>query len=204
MQTASRPPGRPMDPTIDEQLLRATQDLLVEEGFERLTMDAVARRCGASKATIYRRWPGKIALVVAASAALLRPPEVPDTGSLREDLLDCGRAYMQQEGRTVQVLANVTNASRHDPELRSAFRQAIGSPYAGLFDAVLARAAERGLIRQNLDLDILARVFPAVAYQQLAAQGRAVSEDDVRRVVDAVLMPALGTTSPTEPPAATL
>ena len=192
-----------MNPAIDEQILKATQDLLIEEGFERLTMDAVARRCGASKATIYRRWPGKIALVVAASAVLLRPPPVPDTGSLREDLLDCGRAYMQQEGRTVQVLANVTNASRHDPELRSAFRDAISSPYAGLFDAVLARAADRGLIRPDLDLDMLARVFPAVAYQQLAAQARSITEDDVRRIVDAVLIPALGATSATKPSAAT-
>lgn len=193
-----------MNPAIDEQILSATQDLLIEEGFERLTMDAVARRCGASKATIYRRWPGKIALVVAASAVLLQPPQVPDTGSLREDLLTCGRAYMQQEGRTVQVLANVTNASRHDPDLRKAFRDAIGSPYAGLFDAVLARASDRGLIRPDLDLDMLARVFPAVAYQQLAAQARSITEDDVRRVVDAVLIPALEAASPTEPPAATL
>ena len=181
-----------MDPALDEQIVSATQDLLIEEGFERLTMDAVARRCGASKATIYRRWPGKIALVVAASTALLRPPQVPDTGSLREDLMECGRAYMQQDGRTVQVLANVINASRHDPELRAASREALGSPYAGLFDAVLARAVDRGLIGPDLDLEMLARVFPAVAYQQLAAQSRSITEDDVRRVVDAVLTPALG------------
>ena len=186
-----------MNPAIDEQILSATQDLLIEEGFERLTMDEVARRCGASKATIYRRWPGKIALVVAASAVLLRPPPVPDTGSLREDLLDCGRAYMQQEGRTVQVLENVTDATRHDPELRKAFRNAIGSPYAGLFETVLARAADRGLMPPDLDLDMLARVFPAMAYQQLAAQPRSITESDVRRVTDAILLPALGVESET-------
>ena len=66
-------------------------------------MDAVARRCGASKATIYRRWPRKTALVVAAAAAL-PAPELPDTGDLREDLLACGRAYVR-EGRNAQVLA---------------------------------------------------------------------------------------------------
>jgi len=48
MQTMRRAPGRPADPAIDKQLLSATQDLLIEEGFERLSMDAVAKRCGAS------------------------------------------------------------------------------------------------------------------------------------------------------------
>ncbi len=180
-----------MDPAIDAQLLEATQDLLVEEGFERLTMDALARRCGASKATIYRRWPGKVELVVAAAAALFQPPQVPDTGDLREDLMVCGRAYLEQEGRRAQVMASVMSAARHDPVLRAAARDALGAPYGGLFDAVLARAAARGLIADGLDLAMLARVFPAIAYQQVAAQSRLVTEDDVRRVVDGVLLPAL-------------
>jgi AcrR family transcriptional regulator len=192
METAPRPPGRPLDPRIDEQLLRATQDLLIEEGFERLTMDAVAKRCGASKATIYRRWPGKTALVVAATAALLSAPELPDTGDLREDLLACGRLYLQREGRGAQVLASVLSASRHDPVLREASRQALGAPYEGLFERVLSRAVKRGWVLPGADLATLAQVFPAIAYQQVAAQGRLVSEDDVLRVVDSVLMPALG------------
>jgi len=190
--TTNRLPGRPVNPAIDEQLLRATQDLLVEEGFERLTMDAVANRCGASKSTIYRRWPGKTALVVAATAALLPPPQLPDTGDLREDLLACGRLYIQRKGRDAEVLASVLSASRHDPVLREASRQALGAPYEGLFEGVLSRAVERGWIREDVDLATLAQVFPAIAYQQVAAQGRLVSEHDVLRVVDAVLLPALG------------
>lgn len=192
MHPSVRPPGRPLDATLDRQLLRATQDLLIEEGFERLTMDAVAKRCGASKATIYRRWPGKTALVVAAAAALFRAPEVPDTGDLREDLLACGRAYLQREGRAAQVLASVLSASRYDPALRDASRQALGAPYEGLFERVLSRAVDRGVVRRDLDVQTLAQVFPAIAYQQVAAQGRLVGEDDVLRVVDGVLLPALG------------
>jgi AcrR family transcriptional regulator len=189
--TATRAPGRPLDAAIDEQLLRATQDLLIEEGFERLTMDAVARRCRASKTTIYRRWPSKTALVVAAAAALFEPPEVPDTGDLRADLLECGRAYRQREGRSARVLAGVLSASRHDPALRDAAREAIGAPFGGLFEAVLTRAVDRGLVDPGLDLLTIAQVFPAVAYQQVEAQGVLISEADVLRVVDAVLMPAL-------------
>lgn len=192
MAVATRPPGRPLNPALDDQILGATQDLLIQEGFERLTMDAVARRCGVSKATIYRRWPSKTALVVAAAAALFRAPDPPDTGDLRTDLLACGRAYVQQEGRNAQVLASVMNASRHDPELRQAAQDAVGSPYSGLFEAVLGRAAQHGLIRRDLDLATIAHVLPAVAYEQVATEGRLFTEDDVVRVVDAVLLPALG------------
>ena len=192
MTTALRPPGRPMSPVIDDLLLTATQDLLIEEGFERMTMDVVAKRCGASKATIYRRWPSKTALVVAAATALFTAPELPDTGDLREDLLACGRAYVQTGGRTAQVLASVINASRHNAALREASQQALGAPYRGLFERVLSRAVQRGLIREDLDLETLAEVFPALAYQKVAARDLLVGEDDVRRAVDGVLLPALG------------
>lgn len=191
MTSPTRSPGRPVNAAIDEQLLRATQDLLIEEGYERLTMDAVARRCGASKATIYRRWPGKTALVVAAATALFTTPDVPDTGDLREDLLACGRAYVQDRGRNAQVLAAVVTASQHDPALRTASRDALGAPYGGLFESVLSRAVDRGSVPEGVDVETLADVFPAVAYQRVAAQGRLLVDEDVVRVVDGVLLPAL-------------
>jgi AcrR family transcriptional regulator len=196
MALETRSPGRPVNAAIDEQLLRATQDLLIEEGFERLTMDAVARRCGASKATIYRRWPGKTALAVAAAAVLFVPPDVPDTGDLREDLLACGRAYVHREGRTAQVLAAVLIASQHDPALRDASRDALGTPYSGLFESVLSRAVDRGSVPESTDVETLAEVFPAIAYQRVAARGLLLAEHDVVRVVDGVLLPALRASRP--------
>ncbi len=172
-------------------MLRATQDLLVEEGFERLTMDAVSKRCGASKATIYRRWPSKTALVAAAAADLFTAPELPDTGSLRGDLLACGRAYLQHDGRTDQVLASVITASRHNSDLREAAQKAIAAPYGALFRGVLVRAAERGLIPATTDIETFVEIFPAVAYHRVGALGQVVVEADVLRVVDEVLLPAL-------------
>lgn len=192
MPPSMRSPGRPINPAIDQELLQVTQDLLIEMGAERLTMDAVARRSGASKATIYRRWPGKTALIVAAAADLFTPPEPPDTGDLREDLLACGRAYLQRDARAAQVLAAVLTASRHDPELRDASKDTLGAPYSGLFEHVLARAVDRGLVEPRADLATLAEVFPAIAYQRVAAQGLLLVDQDVARVVDGVLLPALG------------
>ena len=80
-------PGRPRSTERDRQLLEAAQDLLVEVGYDRLTIDAVANRVGAGKATVYRRWPNKTAMVVDAVEALHRPHPPPGTGSLRSDLL---------------------------------------------------------------------------------------------------------------------
>jgi AcrR family transcriptional regulator len=196
MPAMTRSPGRPVNAAIDEQLLRVTQDLLVEMGAERLTMDAVARRSGASKATIYRRWPGKTALVVAAAAALFRVPDVPDTGDLREDLLACGRTYVHEDGRAAQVLAAVLTASRYDLELRDASKDALGVPYRGLFEQVLSRAVDRGLVAADSDVTTIAEVFPAIAYQRVAARGLLIVEGDVVRVVDGVLLPALTAAGP--------
>ena len=191
MSSSPRLPGRPVDAGIGEDLLRATQDLLIEEGFERFTMDAVAKRCGASKATLYRRWPSKTALAVAAAAALFKAPELPDTGSLREDLLACGRAYLQEDSRNDQVLASVLTASRHNPILRDAAQTAIAAPYSELFQRVITRAVTRGLVPQTIDIDTLSEIFPAIAYHRTAALGLVVLEADVLRVVNSVLLPAL-------------
>ncbi len=190
MNAQPRVPGRPFDAGIEADLLHATQDLLIEQGFERLTVDAVAKRCSASKATIYRRWPSKVALAVAATAALLPIPEMPDTGDLREDLLACSRAYIQDD-RRIAVLASLLAATRHDPVLRTAARDAIGSPVGGLFEHVLARAVSRGQIAQGIDVDIISEVFPAIAFHYVATLGLPIDEHLVRRVINSVLLPAL-------------
>jgi hypothetical protein len=101
------------------------------------------------------------------------------------------RGYLHHEGRDAQVLASVLSAARHDPALRDASRQALGEPYGDLFERVLSRAVDRGLIRRHVDVRTLAQVFPAIAYQRVAAQGLLVHEDDVVRVVDGVLLPAM-------------
>src|SRR6185369_837996 len=77
-----------MEGAREREVLLGTLDLLAELGYDRLTLDAVAARTRASKATLYRRWASKAALVTEA-VALLGPAdlELPDTGSLRADLL---------------------------------------------------------------------------------------------------------------------
>lgn len=191
MSAPTRPTGRPLDASVQTALLRATQELLIEEGYERLSVEAVAKRCGASKATIYRRWPSKMALVVAAAQELFPAPDVPNTGELRTDLLACGRAYLKEDGRSQQVLACIQTAARHDPALCDATRAALGSPEDRLFYQVLSRAVSAGLISTDVDVQTVAEVFPGIAFHYTAALGLPVDEALILRVVDHVLLPAL-------------
>ena len=99
------------------EILEATLEVLADVGYDRLTMDAVATRAKASKATLYRRWTNKVSLVIDALQHSKGPTEIPDTGSLREDLrgLMCcrGRARRPDVGRDVRG-----RADRHRPGRR--------------------------------------------------------------------------------------
>jgi len=190
MSDSARPAGRPRDAKIHTALLASTQELLLEQGFDRLSVDSVAARAGVGKAAIYRRWPGKTALVVAAVVDLTQVPPVPNTGSLRDDLLACGRTYVRN-GRTQRILAGLMTAMVHQPELRTAARDAVGAPFTELFRAVIARAVERGDAPPSADPVSVSEVFPAMAFHRAAALGQPVDDDFVVRVVDRLLLPLL-------------
>ncbi len=187
---AARRPGRPRDATVEARVLGATQELLVEVGFDRLTIDAVAERCGMSRATIYRRWNDKAALVVAAASQLFTSPPVPDTGDLRTDLLECGRAFVHSGERSQRVLVALLAAIPNHPQLRASAIDPLAAPYVALFRVVLHRAETHGQLRNGADIDLLASTFSALAFERVAGYGLAVDEAFVVRVVDGLLMPA--------------
>src|SRR6187397_2503070 len=89
--TVARRPGRRRDDSKDDAILEAARELLAERGFDGMTMDAVADRAGAGKATLYRRWPSKVELtvdaIVCGRGVATTIDDIPDTGSLRGDLL---------------------------------------------------------------------------------------------------------------------
>jgi AcrR family transcriptional regulator len=87
--SAARAPGRPRDPQVDQAILTATLELLGDDGFDGLSIEAVAARAGVGKTTVYRRWPSKIPLVVDALTAMKAPTvsAIPDDMPTREALL---------------------------------------------------------------------------------------------------------------------
>jgi AcrR family transcriptional regulator len=88
-----RPVGRPRDPAVQEAILRATAEALTENGYSRLTIEGVAQRAGVTRKSIYRRWPTKLELVTELFRTASRGAPLPDTGSLRGDLIGLYRLY---------------------------------------------------------------------------------------------------------------
>lgn len=186
-------PGRPFDVNVHAELLRATRDLLVEVGYEQMTIEAVARRCGSGKAAIYRRWSGKPALVVAAALDVLPVPEVPDTGSLRGDLLAAGRAWLGDEGRPQTVVSIVLAAGRHHPDLDAIARAELLPRVENVVHLVLARALQQGAVSLRVDIGVVSDVVPVFAFHRAANLGAPLDDDLLVRLVDSVLLPAVRT-----------
>jgi AcrR family transcriptional regulator len=153
-QTADRP-ASPWSPR-EAELLAVTLQLLQEHGYDRLTVDAVANTARASKATVYRRWPSKAELVLAAFTEGVRQVAIePNTGTLRGDLLKLGEVIceqcLQQAGTIRAVLVEV---SRH-PALNDAFVHNFLHQRKALMQQVLRQAVDRGEIDEAAITDEL-------------------------------------------------
>lgn len=145
--------GRPRSDEAHQAILAATLDLLVEVGFSALTVEGVATRAGVGKATIYRRWPSKLPLVVEAFGRL--PAFVStDTGSLVEDLKKMLRAYLQAFNQTAlaTVLPSLAGERAHNPELEQLFRPVSRERRRPLIEC-FERAVERGEVSPELDIE---------------------------------------------------
>jgi AcrR family transcriptional regulator len=153
-----RAPGRPRSRAADEAILDATVDLYADLGFEGLSVDAVASRAGVSKATIYRRYPTKVDMVLAAAARAADQEQGDvDTGNVRDDL----RGHVQnlvrlltrtEIGRCVPTM--VADKTRN-PELAAAHTRFSASRRALLLAAV-RRGLDRGELRADTDAELVA------------------------------------------------
>lgn len=182
--------GRYLDGSRDVVLREAALALLAEVGYDRLTMDAVAARAGAAKTTIYRRWRGKAELVVDALDGLKGVPEVPDTGSLRQDLNALAESIASAESRFgARMTVGMVSALARDSELRRVFGEKFLAPRMAGFRAVFEQAVARGEMPAGHDLDLLARLFPALALQQLAMSGELPGTGFASRIMDEVVYP---------------
>ena len=191
--------GRSLDSSRDLALREAALALLAEVGYDRLTMDAVAARARAGKTTIYRRWPGKAEFVVDALNSLKGAPDIPDTGSLRQDLRALAESITSPESKFgAQVTIGMVNALAHDSELRRVFRDKFIAPRMAGFRKVFERAVARGEMPGGHDLDLLARLFPALGLQQIVMSGELPGTRFAYQIVDQVIYPLA--TAPATPP----
>lgn len=182
------------------EILDATLDVLAEVGYDLLTMDAVATRARASKATLYRRWNGKPELVVAAIMARKGEATVPDTGTLRGDLVAayCGAGGID-DPLAQSVLAAVVTAMGRDPEFAEVYRREFIGPKIAASTVIYERARARGEVHPDVDLSVLAPSLAGIVLHRVFLLGEQVTPDLVGRVLDQVILPAAlhGPASPT-------
>lgn len=189
--------GRPRDPSRDVAILDATLDVLADQGYGALTMDAVATTAGAGKATVYRRWATKADLVLEAvtrmDAGRLDPGSLPDTGSLRGDLdALLGSGDGGDAERRLRIMASLTSLLSESPALGEAADAAVIGPWAAANLVLIRRAIERGEIAPVGDPELLARIVPTLVAYRVCIQRLPIPNDFVATVIEQVLLPALG------------
>jgi AcrR family transcriptional regulator len=184
----SRRPGRPRNTHADSAIVDAARDLISRLGIANLSMDAVAEEAGVSKATIYRRWPSKTALVLAALESATDPIPAVDTGSVREDLVGM-TASIAAKSRTpgyAALLAEVMAEARRNPELAQVHHDFVAGRRAP-FAAALRRGVKRGELPADLDIDTTIDCISGPMLLRLLTEKRAISADLPARVIDCVL-----------------
>ncbi|MGH9092768.1 MAG: TetR/AcrR family transcriptional regulator [Acidimicrobiales bacterium] len=193
-EAAGRGPGRPRSEEREQAILDAALDLVMEVGYDRLSMDALAERARASKATIYRHWSGKAEVVAAAlrcrSTAMAEEP--PDTGSLRGDLL----ALLTRSCETLSssegaLMAAVLWAMRSDPELAALVRGQMVEGKRDVVEAAVARAVDRGECPPGTDPAVAGEVMPAMVLSRMLVTGEPLDDAFCAHLVDDVLLPLL-------------
>ncbi len=174
----------------EQQIFEATLDELHENGYDRMTMDNVASRAKASKATLYRRWSNKSALVIDALLASKTRPAA-DTGALRSDLLQtfCGMGGLNDD-RIRGIFTGVLTAIGRDDQLAQAYRERFIGPKKAASRAIFERACGRNEIRSDLDLDLIASALPAIVLHQSVVMGEDPTDGMVERVIDQIVLPA--------------
>ena len=174
----------------EREILEAALEVLADVGYDRLTMDAVAARARASKATLYRRWSTKVSLVIDALLLQKGPAVIPDTGSLRGDLIEafCGMGGLDSEA--VATLSSVLTAIDRDEEFAREFRERVIGPKAAISQAIYERAVARGEVRADLDVSLFGPALAGILLHRAYLMGEEPTAERIARVIDQIILPA--------------
>lgn len=184
-----RPPGRPRSEHARLAILRSTLKLLEENGFSEFTIEEVADRAAVGKATVYRWWPNKGALIADAFASSATPTlHFPDTGSVGKDMSQQMRQLIKVfSGPQGRIVSAILGAGQSDPELVEAFRERFLMPRRREAYATLRRGIVRGELRRDIDPDLLLDSLYGPIYMRFLIRHDRLSPDFVDRLSALVL-----------------
>jgi AcrR family transcriptional regulator len=159
-----------MDPEADRLILETAKRLMREQGYERLTIDGVAKQAGVARTTVYRRYRDKAELVSAAIGTLRDPSKRPDTGDARRDLL----AHLENMRRNFDMSLGGTLLMEepHNPRLIALFRERMVLPRRQIIQDSIEKGIERGQIRADLDAERIIDLLLGVLFGAVLSRGR--------------------------------
>src|SRR5580700_6407848 len=186
---AKRSPGRPRSEQARVAILRSALKLLGQNGFSELTIESVAARAGVGKATVYRWWPNKAALIADAFASsTTRKLHFPDTGSVRADMSQqmhqVIKIFSSRRGRIVSA---ILGGGQSDRDLIAAFRERFLWPRRREAYATLERGILRGELRKDVDKDLLLDALYGPIYMRFLIRHDKLTPDFVDRLCKLVL-----------------
>jgi AcrR family transcriptional regulator len=186
---SERPPGRPRSTAADEAIVRATLELLLEHGYRGLTMEQVRGRAAVGKATLYRRYGSKEELVADAVRHLDQQIPVPDTGSVRGDILAVAGSVLAAAARVgaAAFMPRLLAESAGDPQMQEIFYANLVAPRRAVMEQVLRRGVARGELRDDLDVELAIDLITGPWVYRLLISGGVVPAGGPERLVDLVL-----------------
>jgi AcrR family transcriptional regulator len=184
-----RSPGRPRSEQARVAILRSTLKLLAKNGFPDLTIEAIAAHASVGKATVYRWWPNKAALITDAFAtSTTRKLHFPDTGSVRTDMSQQMRQVIKIfRSRRGRILSAILAAGQSDREVIAAFRDRFMRPRRQEAYATVRRGIARGELRKGVDLDLLLDSLYGPIYMRFLIRHDELTPDFVDNLCELVL-----------------
>ncbi len=179
-------PGRPRDAAIDDAIVDASRDLVLEHGISGYSLHEVARRAGVPKSTVYRRWGSKQRLLLSTLDDLQvgeDPP--PDTGSLRDDLIALVRRRFDALVAGDRALIRIGVEAAGDPDLAAAVAEILARRRRAMYP-VLERAVERGELAASTDFDDALDLVLGAVWGRIMTH-RPVEADAAEVIVDRAL-----------------
>jgi AcrR family transcriptional regulator len=187
---AQRRPGRPRSEQAEQAIIDATLDLFAEQGFEGVCVEAVAARAGVGKATIYRRWPNKEELLLAAFGSLKSPYPEPQGVSVRDDLVAMVKVMCadKSDPRKANRYALLLGEGEKYPRLMARYKETVVEPRREAMREVIRRGIKTGELRADTDVEVAMLVLTGtVLAREKAGNPDALNEEFATRVVDGLL-----------------
>jgi AcrR family transcriptional regulator len=180
--------GRPRDREIDLAALSATLAVLKRSGYGGLTFEGVAREAGTTKPAIYRRWPNRQRLVLAALGERLGEAQAPDTGCTLCDLDECLKVFVSVFRRMPPgVIGPLFADCTTDRELRADFMTTLFDPPRAAVRETLERALSRGDLRDEVNLDLILDLIGSLVHYRALFGHAPTSDAEIERAVEALL-----------------